>query len=188
MAKEGPALIEKIVAAVAGGFLAWITIEAVRYFVLRARLIRYLVVQANTSLRGSHINKEWLGDLARSHSTAGVVPQVAPRYSADHAEDLHASRELILRYLTGPEIERVAKFLDYLWEAEYLTEGVCEAIGGYASSKTALTVEDCAYIQKKVTRVTSIVDKWPRSITSLSDLPIDYAGVKGPGDVSVPPK
>jgi hypothetical protein len=188
MDAEGFAVIEKIVAAVAGGFLGWLAVEAVRYFVLRSRLIKYLVVQANTRLRASHINKEWLGDLARHHSSAGVIPQIAPRYSADHAEDLHESRDLILRYLTGPEIERVAKFLDYLWEAEYLTEGVCEAIGGYARNGTALTADECAYIQTKVTRVTSIVDKWPRSIKSLGDLPIDYAGVKGPGDVPVPPK
>lgn len=181
-------MIDKIIAAVAGGFLGWLAIEAVRYFVLRSRLIRFLVVQANTRLRASHLNKDWLSDLAKSHSRVGAVPQDAPRFSADHAEDLHQSRDLILRYLTGPEIERVAKFLDYLWESEFLIEGVCELIGGYAKNGTALTADQCTHIQQKVARVTSIVGIWPRSIKSLDDLPIDYAGVKGPGDVPVPPK
>jgi hypothetical protein len=118
----------------------------------------------------------------------GVIPSVAPRYSADHAEDLHESRELVLRYLSRSEIERVTKFLSYLWEEEYLTEGVCDAIGAYAKRATPLDADDCKYLRDKIARVNSIIAKWPQSIKTLNDLPIDYAGVQGPGAVKVLPK
>jgi hypothetical protein len=117
-----------------------------------------------------------------------VIARVAPRYSPDHAEDLHESRELVLRYLSGSEIERVTKFLSYFWEEEYLTEGVCEAIGTYAKRATALDADDCQHLRDKVDRVRSIITQWPQSIKSLKELPIDYAGVLGPRSVKVPPK
>ncbi len=181
-------MMNQIVAAVAGGFLGWVAIEAVRYYVLRSRLITYLVVQTNTRLRAAHSNREWLNDLYKDHSSVGVTPQVAPRYSADHAEDLHESRDLVLRYLSRSKIERVTKFLAYLWESEYLTEGVCEAIAAYSTGAKALTADDCDYLKVKVARVTSIIGQWPQSIKSLDELPMDYAGVLGPGTVRLPPK
>jgi hypothetical protein len=181
-------MLDQVVAAVVGGFLGWVVIQAVSYYVVRWRLITYLVVQANTRLQSAHGNREWLQQLSSDHSVAGVTATVAPRYSPDHAEDLHESRELVLRYLSRSEIERVTKFLSYLWEAEYLTEGVCEAIGAYATRATPLTADDCQYLRDKVARVTSIVSRWPRSTSSLKELPIDYAGMQGPGAVKVPPK
>ncbi len=181
-------MVNEIVAAVVGGFVGWIAIQAVGYFVVRSRLITYLVVQLNTRLQSAHGNREWLQQLGSDHSVVGVTATVAPRYSPDHAEDLHESRELILRYLSKSEIERVTKFLSYLWEAEYLTEGVCDAIGAYTRRGTPLAADDCQYLKDKVARVTSIVSKWPQSIKNLDELPIDYAGVQGPGAVKLLPQ
>lgn len=181
-------MTNQIIVALVGGFAAWAAIQGVTYLVLRNRLVVYLVVQINARLQAAHGNREWLDQLARDHSSAGIIPTVAPRYSPDHAEDLHESRELILKYLSRNQIERVTKFLSYLWEVEYLTEGVCEAIGAYSRRKTPLDAEDCRYLRDKVTRVTSIIGKWPATIKGLDDLPIDYAGVWGPGAVKVTPK
>lgn len=180
-------MANEVGAAVIGGFFAWVAIQAVSYRVVRSRLITYLVVQVNTRLQSAHSNREWLQKLGSDHSMPGVTATVAPRYSPDHAEDLHESRELVLRYLSRSEIERVTKFLSYLWESEYLTEGVCDAIGAYAKRATPLVPDDCSYLHDKVARVTSIVNKWPQSIRSLEELPIDYAGVFGPGAVRVSP-
>lgn len=179
---------EQLMAAVIGGFAGWAIIQAVAYFVVRSRLITYIVVQTNNRLQAAHGNREWLQQLCNDHSTIGVVAQVAPRYSPDHAEDLHESRELMLRYLWKDEIERITKFLSYLWEVEYLTEGVCDAIGSYARSGKPLAAADCQYLKSKVGRVTSIVAKWPQSIKALDELPMDYAGVMGPSSVTVPPR
>ena len=181
-------MVNEIAAAVIGGFVGWVAIQSVSYFVVRSRLITYIVVQANSRLQSSHSNCKWLQKLANDHSAAGVIATDAPRYSPDHAEDLHESRELILRYLSRSQIERVTKFLSYLWEAEYLTEGVCDAIGAYAKGGRPLVADDCQYLRDKVGRVTSIVSQWPRSINSLEDLPIDYAGVQGPEAVELSPE
>lgn len=181
-------MTDEIIAAVVGGLVGWIAIQLVSYVVVRSRLITYLVVQVNSRLQSAHGNREWLQQLGRDHSTVGVLPVVTPRYSPDHAEDLHESRELILRYLSKAEIEQVTKFLAYLWEVEYLTEGVCDAIGEFARRTKALTADDCRYLQDKITRVTSIINKWPASIKTLSELPLDYAGVQGPSAIRVPPQ
>lgn len=181
-------MVNEIVAAVVGGFVAWVAVQGVGYYVVRSRLITYLVVQANTRLQSAHSNREWLERLGSEHSVVGVTATLAPRYSPDHAEDLHESRDLVLRYLSRSEIERVTKFLSYLWEAEYLTEGICEAIGDCARRATPLVADDCRYLRDKVARVSSIVSKWPRSIKNLDELPIDYAGVQGPDAVKVPPQ
>ena len=181
-------MVNEIVAAVIGGFAGWVAIQGVSYLVVRSRLITYLVVQANTRLQSAHGNREWLQQLGSDHSMAGVTATVAPRYSPDHAEDLHESREMILRYLSRSEIERVTKFLSYLWEAEYLTEGICDAIGAYAKRGTPLAADDIQYLKAKIARVTSIVGRWPQSIKGLDELPLDYAGVQGPGAVKLPPK
>lgn len=181
-------MINEVTVAVIGGFLGWGLIQCVSYFIVRSRLITYLVVQVNTRLQSAHGNREWLQQLCDDHSAIGVVATDAPRYSPDHAEDLHESRELILKYLFRSEIERVTKFLSYLWEAEFLTEGVCEAIGKYARSGTPLRADDCQYLKDKVARVNSIVAKWPKFVATLTDLPIDYAGVQGPGAVRLPPR
>lgn len=172
----------------AGGFAAWVVIQAVSYYVARRRLKTYLVVQVNTRLQNARRNCQWLEQLGADHSSAGVTPMVAPRYSPDHAEDLHESRELVLKYLFRGEIERLTKFLLYLWEVEYLTEGICEAMGAYAKRATPLTADECQILTDRVSRVTSIVEKWKLDIKSLKDLPIDYAGVQGPGAVKVLPE
>jgi hypothetical protein len=176
----------EIIAAAVGGFAGWIAIQAATYFALRSRLVTYLVIQANMRLQAAHASRGWLEQLGRDHSVPGAVAKVAPRYSPDRAEDLHASRELILRYLRRPEIERVTKFLSYLWETEYLTEGVCEAIGSYKKRGTPLTADDCRYLNEKIGRVASIISKWPQSIRTLEELPMDYAGVQGPGSIKPP--
>lgn len=181
-------MVNQIVAAVVGGFLGWSVIQLVSYFVVKSRLKRYLVVQVNARLQSAHSNREWLQKMSEDHSKTGVTPVVAPRFSPDQAEDLHASRELILKYLSRSEVERVTKFLVYHWEAEYLTEGVCEAIRAYAVRKEPLNPDDCGYLSDKVARVTSIISKWPASVQKLEDLPNDYAGVQGPGAVKVAPK
>lgn len=181
-------MVNEIIAAVIGGLVGWVAIQGVSYYVVRSRLIAYLVVQTNTRLQSAHGNREWLQQLSNDHSVVGVTATVAPRYSPDRAEDLHESRELILRYLSRSEVERVTKFLSYLWEAEYLTEGVCDAIGAYAKGAKPLAADDCQYLRDKVARVNSIVGKWPQSIKRLLDLPIDYAGVQGPSTVKVTPK
>lgn len=181
-------MLNAIVSAVIGGFAAWVTIQSISYFVLRSRLVAYLVVQVNTRLQSAHSNVDWLRQLSSDHSAPGVTATISPRYSPDHAEDLHESRELILRYLSRSEVERITKFLSYLWEVEYLTEGVCDAIGSYAKRATPLDGGDCQYLRDKVSRVTSIVSKWPQSIKGLDDLPMDYAGVLGPSAIKVPPR
>lgn len=181
-------MVSEILAAVVGGFAGWVAVQAVSHFVVRSRLIAYLIIQVNTHLQATHSNKDWLQKLCGDTSVPGKTARVAPRYSADRAEDLHACRELILRYLRRSEIERVTRFLSHLWEVEYLTEGACEAFGAYAKQPSPMSADDCRYLCGKTERVASIVSKWPHSIERLRDLPADYAGVRGPEAVSVPPK
>lgn len=181
-------MLAEIVATIIGGFVGWIVVQVVSYYVVRARLLTYLILHINTLVKSAHSNLEWFQQLSNEHSVLGVTPTVAPRYSIDRAEDLHESRELILRYLSKLEVERITKFLSYLWESECLAEGICELIGAYAKRATPLDADECAHIKDKVNRFSSIVKLWPHSIQSLNGLPIDYAGVLGPSAAKVPPK
>lgn len=181
-------MVNEIVAAAAGGFLAWLVIESAQYFVLRQRLTSYLVIQVNRKLWTIKQNCDWIREIEKTNVHDGFIIKGWAQFTSDGIAELTDTRELMLRYLSRNDIEKMTKFTSVLWESECLVSGFCGDLEDYAKKKVPLKSGDCDFLSAKVRRIVKISDILPTRIRQLEELPTDYAGILGPTSVLVPPQ
>ncbi len=102
-------MTKEIVAAVVGGFLGWVIIQSVQYFVLGYRLRRYLVTQINHKLRALKQNQIWLKEVEKTNVKEGFVIERAADYTMDKLKELTEVRELTMKYLQTTELDKLTK-------------------------------------------------------------------------------
>lgn len=173
-------------AAVFGGFLAWTLVAVVQYFVIRHRLVSYLLVQINDKLSGLREDRNWIRNVPGVEFQEGLVPKDAPLYTVDDLSELREIRELTLKFLTTIELKRLTILVHLLWEYQALCQGFCTALGDFARRKTPLSQGDCDYLDAKRARLLSLAGALPGHVERFSDLQDSYPQVLGPTAVLIP--
>jgi ketosteroid isomerase-like protein len=167
---------QEIAIAVAGAFIVWLLVQTVAFYVVRRRLLSFLLVQINSRLTDAPRNLQWFKDLSGRH-TPGAVPDDQPNYLRDDAEDIREVRDLLLRYLWTSETQRLTRFLSELRTVEFLFEGVSRTAGQAAvraATSTGYVVSPAISenIAARVAMAGEVVDRWRSPIARISDLPL----------------
>jgi len=169
----------KTVGAVVAVFLGWLLTNLVGFFVIRKRLVSYLIIGINSHLEQCADNRKWLEKVKAESLREGEAIEQSARYAADQLEDLTAMRVEILKYLWRPEVEKVTKLTKRLWELEELLVGFCETLEEYHKSGTKLDADKFKSISNRLNRILSYMQILPNEISSLDDLPAKYNAVIG---------
>ncbi len=178
-ARSGPA--GEIAATVLAGFAGWLLVQGATYLTLRRRLSEYLVAELNTKMAGARQNLQWFDRLNR-RITAGTVPDDAPRYQIDALEAINSSRDMMMRYLTKAELQRVATFVGQYAQAEFLFEGISKTVGdlskrqlpsspGSVPAFKPLSTDEAEDVHDRFAMAKAIVERWPTRVDALKRLP-----------------
>ena len=169
----------KTVGAVVAVFLGWLLTNLVGFFVIRNRLVSYLIIGINSHLEQCVDNRKWLEKVKAESIREGEAIEQSARYAADQLEDLTAMRVEILKYLWRSEVEKVTKLTKRLWELEELLVGFCETLEEHHKSGAKLDADKFKSISNRLNRILSYMQLLPNEIRSLEDLPSKYNAVIG---------
>jgi hypothetical protein len=172
--------VSKIAAAGFGGFIGWLLTKIVTLIVLRKRLIAYLVVVINGHMDQYRETKKWLEAVKDKTIKKNHVIKLAATYHENDMSDLADMRSDCLQLLKKSELIKTTKLHQRMLEIEDLLAGFCEDLTNYRKNGTTLSESSVDYLQKKIERIKSYMDKFPlEKIQTLDQLPDDYAGVHG---------
>lgn len=166
---------QEIAIAVTGVFIGWLLVQGVAFYVVRQRLLSFLLVQINSRLDEAPRNLQWFTELSQRHAP-GATPDDDPNYLRDEAEDVREVRDLLLRYLWESEMRRLTRFLAEHRQMEFIFQGLSKTAGQAANralTSPGYTVSSdlSKNIADRVAITAAIVKGWRRSITRISDLP-----------------
>lgn len=173
-------MAEKLIAAALGGFLGWILTRAVSFFVLRHRLLKYLLATLNWHFENLRGCRAWLDSYAEIVFKEGHVINVAAEYTRDELSSLTAVQDRCLQLLFEKELVKLVSCTKTIWELEALFAGFCGSIASYRDNKKVLDSDSIEYLHKKADRIKSIIDRLPQRVERIKELPDDYRGVITP--------
>ena len=173
-------LEEKLLSGIVVGIVVWFATKMISAFFARARIeaglltdIKILTKEVSDS---SEYIESWLSKLKAEEFIA---------YSANHAKDeqvlFNSLMSSLPHYFSKATFTKILRFYKSIEEYETLVSGLFQDVTIWKRGERKLSVEDIAYLSRKVDRITAL----SRIITSqnikkLSDLPSDYVGKIAP--------
>lgn len=171
--------LSKIIVAATGGFLGWIFIQCIGLYLLRQKLLSYLVVVLNSHFETYQDVTGWLDAVKAKTIKEGYYINTAAAFTKDEHDDLKCIRDQCFRLLKKNELLQFIKLTHRLFEVEALLEGLCQTLSDYKEEKKVLDGSDVEYFNRKIERVYSYIKKFPTKISSIHEIPIDFRGVHG---------
>ncbi|WP_020585592.1 hypothetical protein [Desulfobacter curvatus] len=175
--------LSKIIVAALGGFGGWISIQCIGLYILRQKLLSYLIVVLNSHFEAYKKDiSEWLEAVKSNTIKEGYYINTAANFTKDEHDDLKCVRNQCFKLLTKNELLKYVKLTHRLFETEALLEGLCQSLSDYKNEKKVLEDSDVEYFHKKIERINSYITKFPQSISSIREISVDFEGVLGPKD------
>ena len=176
MIKSGSNIPIQIIVLALGGFFGWILMKVVGLFVLRKRLLGYLIVVLNNHLKENNENYEFLKEVKSKRLIAGKVIKWPVIYTKSELEDLKCMHDQCFRLLTKHELIKLLKCVNVMWVIEALFDGFCTTFTQYCQENKALDKGKVDYLNRKINRIESYIKIFPQNIEKIDQLPVDYAG------------
>lgn len=169
-----------VLVAALGGFVGWILTKSVGWFLLRQRLLSYLIVVINTHLKEYHESRKWLAVVREKSIKQGHTVDMAAEYTKNELASITCVREQCFKLLRKNELVRLTNLLYRLWQIEALFDGFCKSLRVYKADAKRLNASDVNYLLMKEDRILSYLDVLPERIRTLSSLPEKYTDILGP--------
>ncbi len=171
--------LSQVVVAALGGLFGWVFIQCVSLYLLRQKLISYLIVIVNAHLNAYQDIKKWLDAVRIKTLKVGHIVNTAAAFTKDDLDDMKCVRDNCFKLLSKNELIRYIKITHRMWETEVLLEGLCATLTEYKAEKTVLKDTDIDYLNRKIERVLSYIILFPTKITKFKEIPTDFKGVHG---------
>jgi len=171
--------ISKVIVVAMGGFLGWIFVQCVGLYILRQKLISYLLVVINAYLSSYQDIIKWINAVKSKTLKVDHIINTAAKFTQDDFSDLKSVRDNCFKLLSKSELLIYIKIVNRMWETEALLNGLCSSLTEYKRNNTVLKVSDVEYLNCKIDRILSYISLFPANISKLNQLPIDLKGVQG---------
>lgn len=173
-------MTDKLLITIISGLVIWVIKEIIVHLVRGARLKAGLVSDIKIHIAGANEQKGAVNTLVNETIEEGKEIPFPISYNVGQYGFYNSIQKDLPVYLSGPELIKVIKFYQAVWELDVSVNGLATTLGLWERDKRKLSKNDLKHLRKRSARIESYCDLiGANEIKAISSLPEDYRQVKG---------